>query len=135
MKIFSKVLCLRSVQSLKTCPNYAFTSTRLNNDTTEFVPLKSLRILNLRLNPIFEKMKEENPKEKTAILRFHQSYNSICNIGGYIKQHYDSDIEYALNINHAGRKRIVEGSAGTCSADERSLRFPLSMWPTVLKRA
>jgi hypothetical protein len=106
-----------------------------SNNTTEFVPLKSLRILNLRLNPIFEKMKEENPKEKTAMLSFLQSYNSICNIGGYIKQHYDSDIEHALDINHAGRKRIVEGSAGTCSADGRSLRFPLSMWPTVLECA
>ena len=104
-----------------------------NNDTTEFVPLKSLRILNLRLNPIFEKMREEDPKEKTAMLKFLQSYNSICNIGGYIKQHYDSEIEYALNINHAGRKRIVEASA--LSANGRSLRFPLSIWPTVLERA
>ncbi|OEU21700.1 hypothetical protein FRACYDRAFT_231843 [Fragilariopsis cylindrus CCMP1102] len=57
----------------------------------------------------------------------------IYNIGGYIKQNYDSDIEYALNINHAGRKRIVVASA--LSANGRSLHFPLSMWPTVLERA
>ena len=67
------------------------------------------------------------------MLRFLQSYDSICNITGYIEQHYDSDIKYALNINHAGRKRIVEASA--LSANGRSLRFPLSIWPTVLERA
>jgi hypothetical protein len=93
-----------------------------NNDTTEFVPL------NLCSNPIFEKMKEGDPEEKMAMLSFLQSCNSIYNIGGSMRYRCDTDIKYALRINHAGRKRIVEGSAGT-----RSLRrFPLSMWPTVL---
>jgi hypothetical protein len=95
-----------------------------NNDTTEFVPL------NLCSNPIFEKMKEGDPEEKMAMLSFLQSCNSIYNIGGSMRYRCDTDIKYALRINHAGRKRIVEGSAGT-----RSLRrFPLSMWPTLIRK-
>jgi hypothetical protein len=102
-----------------------------NNDDAEFVPSKSLRILDLYRNPIFEKMKD-SPEEKTAMLSFLQSCSSIHNIGGYKRSNYDSDIEHALRINHAGRSNIVKGDTDG-SGDRRSL--PLSMWPTVLVRA
>ena len=102
-----------------------------NNDDAEFVPSKSLRILDLSGNPIFEKMKD-SPEEKTAMLSFLQSCSSIHNIGGYKRSNYDSDIEHTLRINHAGRSNIVKGDTDS-SGDRRSL--PLSMWPTVLVRA
>ena len=98
-----------------------------NNDDAEFVPSKPLRILDLYENPIFEQMKDD-PEEKTDMLSF--LCRSIYNIGGSMRYRCDTDIKYALRINHAGRKRIVEGSAGT-----RSLRrFPLSMWPTLIRK-
>jgi hypothetical protein len=102
-----------------------------NNDDAEFFPSKSLRILDLSGNPIFEKMKD-SPEEKTDMLSFLQSCSSIHNIGGCKRSNYDSDIEYLLRINHAGRSNIVKGDTDG-SGDRRSL--PLSMWPTVLVRA
>jgi hypothetical protein len=102
-----------------------------NNDDAEFVPSKSLRILDLYGNPIFKKMKI-SPEEKTAILSFLQSCSSIHNIGGFKRSNYGSDIESALRINHAGRSNLVKGGTAG-SGDRRSL--PLSMWPIVLVRA
>jgi len=103
-----------------------------NNDDAEFIPSKSLRILDLSENPIFGKMKD-SPEEKTDMLSFLQSCSSIHNIGGYKRSNnYDSEIEFALRINHAGRSNIVKGDTDG-SGDRRSL--PLSMWPTVLVRA
>jgi hypothetical protein len=51
--------------------------------------------------------------------------------------YYDSDIEYELRINHAGRNRIVESSAGARrhSSDDGRSFFPESLWPAVLARA
>ncbi|MGK3761476.1 MAG: hypothetical protein ACI8RD_013794 [Bacillariaceae sp.] len=50
---------------------------------------------------------KEDPIEKVAMLSLFESCNTICCLGfGDYDVNY-SDIEYALSINHAGR-RIVE---------------------------
>jgi hypothetical protein len=87
-----------------------------NNDDAELLPSKSFRILDLYGNPIFKMMKDY-PEEKTAMLTFLQSWCSIHNIGGYERSNYDSDIEYALRINHAGRSNIVK--RGTDGSGDR----------------
>jgi hypothetical protein len=102
---------------------------RMKSSTT-FLPFKSLRSVDLSGNPIMKKMKED-PKEKVAILSLLKSYNTIHSLGcGDFDANYDSDIEYVLRINHAGRC-IVECS--NRKEDHRPL-LPLSLWPIVLER-
>ena len=58
-----------------------------------------------------------------------ESYNTIYSLEvSAFNANYDSDVEYALRINRAGRS-IVE-----CGGSEGRL-FPLSLWPIVLGRA
>jgi len=70
---------------------------------------------------------KEDPKEKAAILSLLETFNTISNLG-FIgsKVHAYSDVEYALRINHAGR-RIVEGS-------HDATLLPPSVWPIALER-
>jgi hypothetical protein len=90
------------------------------NDTG-FVPSKPLRILSLRWNPIFKKMKNDR-EEKLVILSFLKLFSTIFNLG-FLKcdyddiiGDYDSDIEYALRINHARRRSArVEGSTSSAA--------------------
>jgi len=98
---------------------------RVKSDDKTCIVSKSIRHLDLRKSPVMNKMKED-PKEKTAILSFLQTFNTVCNLGGCEVGDYDPDVEYALRINHAGRS-IVEGSV------DRSL--PLTVWPIVLERS
>ena len=79
---------------------------------------KSLRLLDISGNPMMEKI-EDDPKEKEAMLSLLETFNSIYNLEGCSVHSYDSDVEYALRINHAGR-RIVE-----CGRGDRPL--PLSV--------
>ena len=98
---------------------------RIENDRNCFIS-KSIRILGMGDNVISDNVMD-NPKEKAALLGLLKSVNSIYNLGN---SYYDSDVEYALLINHAGR-RIVEGSGG----DSGGRSLPLSVWPTILERA
>ena len=96
---------------------------KIKFDKNRFIS-KSIRILGLCGNGDFHNAKEDL-KEKAALLSLLKSVSNIYNLSGY---GYDSDVEYMLRINHAGR-RILEGSR----SGGRS--FPLSVWPTVLERA
>ena len=98
---------------------------RIENDRNCFIS-KSIRILGMGDNVISDNVMD-NPKEKAALLGLLKSVNSIYDLGD---SYYDSDVEYALLINHAGR-RIVEGSGG----DSGGRSLPLSVWPTILERA
>ena len=85
---------------------------RIKSDETCFVS-KSIRCLKIEHNPILEKM-EDNPKEKASILSFLRTFNTIFKLfDGHLQDEegnsFDSDVEYALRINHAGRS-IVEGN-------------------------
>jgi len=70
---------------------------------------------------------KEDLKEKAAILSLLETFNTISSLGHLGKEgHAYSDVEYALRINHAGR-RLVEGSHVATS-------LPRSIWPIVLER-
>jgi hypothetical protein len=54
---------------------------------------------------------KDDPKEKVAMLSLLESYNIIYSLG--VRRHYtDSDIEYALRINHAGRSIVEYSDSG-----------------------
>ena len=94
--------------------------------------------MNLINNPITEKMKKY-PMEKDAFLRFLRVFKTIHNLGSSGScccEHgcddlYGSDIEFALRINHAGR-RLVEFDGDN---DDKGRSVPLSLWPTLLERS
>jgi hypothetical protein len=119
----------------------------------------SLRVLNLCGNPVFKNMNHDQVG-KTAMLNFLKINNTVHNLGGFKRDgrydppvgdslqlyhfgpgvhsiidgsagDYDSEIEYALRLNHAGRGRII---VETSNGDARST-IPSSMFPTVLERA
>ena len=46
---------------------------------------------------------------------------------------FDTEIVYALRMNKAGQVLLVDGGTGTSGSTDFNL--PLSVWPTVLKRA
>ena len=85
---------------------------------------KSLRRLILDNNPISKKMKE-SPDEKAALLSFLEIFYTIHDMGP--NDIYGSDVEYALRINHAGRR--IFGGDGSIEY------IPLSLWPTILRKA
>ncbi|OEU21535.1 hypothetical protein FRACYDRAFT_235160 [Fragilariopsis cylindrus CCMP1102] len=131
-ELFSLDLEMNDIESIQP------TVERIISDNITVTP-NQLQELNLHHNPIMKNLKED-PNEKVAMLSFLESYNSIYSIwscesacGKYvdIDYWYDSDIEYALRINHAGRS-IVE-----CSnrKEDHHSSLPLSLWPIVLERA
>ena len=74
---------------------------------------------------------KEDPIEKVAMLSLFESCNTICCLGfGDYDVNY-SDIEYALSINHAGRKIVESGGR----KEGRRPSLPLSLWPIILERA
>jgi hypothetical protein len=100
-----------------------------------FLPSTSLRVLDIHNNPVFKKIKED-PDEKAAVLSLLGTFSGISNLGGYHKSDYDSDIEYALRINHAGRRIVVKAAIdGSGSNDAGKAVVPISLWPTILERA
>jgi len=99
---------------------------RIENDNKKpCVVAKSLRHIYLTGNFVENKLKN-NPKEKHAMLSLLKVFNAVCTLKIYGEEHFDSDVDYALRINDAGRS-LVEGGN-----DEL---LPLSVWPTVLERA
>ena len=76
------------------------------------------------LGPFQQKLRND-PKEKSAFLIFLQTFNTIISIGRTGYHRYDSDVEYALRTNHAGRI-LVESKSSVGS-------LPLSIWPKILK--
>ena len=107
----------------------------IKNDRT-FVPSKSLRVLNLHRNDVLEKMKDD-PIKKAALLSFLGTFNTIHNVvgrpGGGLN---DSDVEYALRINYAGRRIVVKVDGGSNNNnDDGKAIVPISLWPIILERA
>ena len=106
----------------------------IKNDRT-FVPSKSLCVLDVACNPVFKKM-EDDPIEKAALLSFLGTFNTIHTLGIEGGKHYDSDLEYALRINHAGRRIVVKVDGGSNNNnDDGKTIVPSSLWPTILERA
>ncbi|OEU06156.1 hypothetical protein FRACYDRAFT_256201 [Fragilariopsis cylindrus CCMP1102] len=107
----------------------------IKNDRT-FVPSKSLRVLNVRSNPVFKKMKDD-PIETAAMLSFLGIFNTIHSFGERLGRdlYYDSDVEYALRINHAGRRIVVKVDGGSNNDDDRKAIIPIPLWPIILERA
>ena len=106
----------------------------IKNDRT-FVPSTSLQVLNIHSNPVFKRM-EDDPIEKAALLSFLGTFNTIHNVvgrpGGGLN---DSDVEYALRINHAGRRIVVKVDGGSNNDDDGKTIIPLPLWPIILERA
>lgn len=118
--VFSLDLGHNKIQSIKPIVD------RIENDDNCSIP-KSIRVVVLTDNPIVENVKEDQ-KEKAALLSLLRSFDAISSLGDWYPGDYDSDVEYALRTNHAGRS-IIEGG----NNDGRSL--PLSVWPALLERA
>jgi hypothetical protein len=97
---------------------------------------KSLRIVDLKDNPIMKYIKEE-PKENTAFMSFLHSFNTIRNLGGLKKSDYGPDLEYALRINHAGERTIIaeDGSSISNRDGDTTSALPFPVWPIVLERS
>lgn len=104
------------------------------------IPDNSLRRLILHGNPVFEKMKNGDHKEKDALLTILNTFNEIS----YIGESCGSDVEYLLRINHAGRKFVTTAMAfdnnsnssnSESSSPPRMKRINPKLWPTILKRA
>ena len=96
----------------------------IKNDSTCTIS-KSIRHFPLKGNPVMKKIKEGDSNEKKALLSLLDSFNTIYKLGYKDEVDYDSDVEYALRINHAGRS-IVKGG-------DHSL--PLSVWHIILERS
>lgn len=96
-----------------------------DNDGCGFVS-KSICCMDLFCNPIMENVRKD-PEEKKALLSFLRTFNTIYNLGVCS---CNSDVEYALRMNQAGRRVVEVGDVG---AGNRFL--PLAGWPAVLERS
>ena len=122
-KVSTLNLFLNNIQSVR-----SFVDRMKKSNTKSCLPLnKGVRSLILQPNPIFDNIKDD-PEEKAALLSFLQRFHTIWDIYGFSTEPDDSDIDYELRINHAGRKILEDGSVGS-----RSL--PLSLWSTILERS
>ena len=85
-------------------------------------------------NPVIENIKKDNREKKALLtcLRHYKRVNAI--VPKPLWSHpFDTEIVYALRMNKAGRILLVDGGTGTSGSTDFNL--PLSVWPTVLKRA
>ncbi|OEU12619.1 hypothetical protein FRACYDRAFT_243872 [Fragilariopsis cylindrus CCMP1102] len=100
-----------------------------------FLPSKSLRVLDIRWNPVFKNMKHD-PIEKAALLSFLGTFNTIQDLVGAQEEGiHDSDVEYALRINYAGRRIVAKVDCGCTNDHDGKAIVPISLWPIILKRA
>ena len=78
---------------------------------------------------------KKDHKEKSALLTILDTFYGISNLG--YGSTYDPDVEYALRINHAGRKiiRDKEISSGTTTATATAPVINKALWPIILDRA
>jgi hypothetical protein len=121
-KVSSLNLFLNNIQSVGSFVD------KMKSDTKSCFPSnKAVRSLLLLPNPILDNIKDD-PEEKAALVSFLQRFHTIWDIYGFHTESNDSDIDYELRINHAGRKILEDGSVGS-----RSL--PLSLWSTILERS
>ena len=105
------------------------------NEVEDDSTLGGLQVLDIYGNPVMEKL-QNDPMEKAAMLSLLGACNSLYNIGGSSEDtHLGSDIEYAMKINHAGRRIFVEDTSSNNANDGRRRSIPLSLWPSILERA
>lgn len=117
------------------------------------IPQNHLGVLDLRGNPVANKIKEDDPKEKSALMTILNTFTGISRVGGI--QPYPSEVEYLLKINHAGRKFIsgrgdgntIATNGATATTDNSSTNnddinnkqsLPIikpQLWPTILERS
>jgi len=101
---------------------------KIKSDRKCFVS-NSLRIVNLASNS------SDLDREDAELGFFLDTYNTICRLCLY---HFDyfptSAVNYALRINHAGR-RIVESLKKHIEEKDNEFTFPESMWPNLLENA
>jgi hypothetical protein len=85
-------------------------------------------------NPVVENTKKGN-REKKTVLTCLRHYKRVYRIASKpLWSHpFDTEIVYALRMNEAGRILLVDGGTGTSGSTDFNL--PLSVWPTVSKRA
>jgi len=120
---------------------------------------ESISHLDMSGNPIWKKTRQD-PQEKAALLDLLATFRTIYRLEGRSLHTYDADIQYALLINHAGRRlledvdeEILERRSSSSSSNNsivdmngtsrnsnfvvnnRHPPFPLSMWPIVLFRS
>ena len=131
-----------NIESVRTIVDF------IHQSKTSFVVSNSIQTLDLSDNPIMNIIKE-SPTERMAFLSFLKTFKTINTLGYHItREPYDSDIKYALRINHAGRILIEDDGSNSNSnnsniningnGNDGSSNFvplPLSMWPLVLERS
>lgn len=109
----------------------------IHQPKASFVVSKSIQTLDLSDNPIMDIM-NGSPTEKKAFLSLLEAFKTIHTLGYHAsREPYDSDIKYALRINHAGRILIEDDGSNTNSSDGSGncIPLPLSIWPLVLERS
>jgi hypothetical protein len=135
LEIVPKLRNLRSLNLSNNNIEFFLPIMNIIKNEASFLPSTSLRVLDIHNNPVFKKIKED-PDEKAAVLSLLGTFSGISNLGGYHKSDYDSDIEYALRINHAGRRIVVKAAIdGSGGNDAGKAVVPISLWPTILERA
>ena len=89
---------------------------------------KSIHRLDFWSNPIWKRQRREIPRKIHISESYWNVQYYLLSLNGRRKEdYYNSDVEYALRINHGGR-RILGSAFGDQS-------FPLSIWHTILERS
>jgi hypothetical protein len=83
----------------------------------------------------------KDPKKKLALLNVLDAFNGISTLGLYLG--YDPDVEYALRINHGGRKFIrndaktpygtSDAAAAAAAATATTPVINTALWPIILE--
>jgi len=87
----------------------------------------TLRCLDLHCNPILG-ISTTDPVARAALMTLLSTFKGISNLGACNTEQYHPDVEYLLQINNAGRGRLVEGIVN-------SKPIPINLLPIVLERA
>jgi len=87
-------------------------------------------------------IEEERESVKILLFAFPQLGNITGRCFDYVRLHpkdqyrnlFDTGVQYAMDINHAGRV-LVEGGVDREKSESPSTKLPMSVWPRVLRRA
>jgi hypothetical protein len=93
-----------------------------------------------------DRMRGEIEEEREGVKVLLFAFPQLGSIGGrcfdYVRLHpndsyrnlFDAGVQYAMDINHAGRV-LVEGGVDGGKSESPSTKLPVSVWPRVLERA